>query len=133
MRVVVRAVKGIAHCALLGMLVQAAAPALQALHAAKHASEHAAADAAAVATHDDPSREAFRSRAPAAPQDDDATSFACAICKGHARLGSVLPTVRTLAPDAVGYDGAPTTLSAQVPGAVAHARAQPRAPPVLVS
>jgi hypothetical protein len=133
MPVVVRIPKGIVCYALLGVLIQAAAPALQALHAAQHASEHAAADAAALATRDDFSREAFRSRAPAVPQDDDATGFACTVCKGHARLGSVLPTPRTLAHDAIGYDSRPATLSARVPGVVAHARARPRAPPVFVS
>lgn len=122
----------IVYCALLAMLVQAAAPALQALHAAQHASEHAAVDAAAVAAHDDLSREAFRSRAPATPHDD-ASDFACKVCKGHARLGSVLPTLRTPAPDAVECDSAPAPFHALAPGTAAHPCAQPRAPPVLAS
>jgi len=130
---VVRAANAVVYCALLGMLVQATAPALQAMHAAQHASEQAAADAAAVATHDDLSREAFRSRAPTPPHDDDASGFTCKMCKGHARLGSVLPTLRPAAPDAVGCDGALTVLHALEPRPVVHPCAQPRAPPVLVS
>lgn len=134
MSAVVRSTRAMLYGALLGMLIQAAAPAFQALHSAQHASEHAAADAVAIATHDDFSSPAVRSRAPAdRHENDDTSGVACKVCKSHARLGSVLPTARTLTPDAVECDGAPAALRTGSPRSVSHLRAQPRAPPHLVS
>lgn len=131
---VVKSTRAILYGALLGMLVQAAAPALQALHSAQHASEHAAADAVAVATHDDFSIPAVRSRAPADRHgNDDTSGVACKVCKSHARLGSALPTARTLTLDAVACDDAPTAIRTRSPRSVSRLRAQPRAPPPLAS
>jgi len=130
----VKSTRAILYGALLGMIVQAAAPALQALHSAQHAAEHAAADVVAVATHDDFSIPAVRSRAPADRHgNDDASGVACKVCKSHARLGSVLPTALTLTLDTVACDGALTALRTRSPGSVSQLRAQPRAPPVLAA
>lgn len=131
---VVKSTRAILYCALLGMLVQAAAPALQALHATEHASEHATIDALAAASLDDLSVAALRAEAPPSPHDDsDRSDVSCKVCKGHARLGSVLPTTRAQALDIVEACAAPATLDARVTGIVSRLGSQPRAPPLLAS
>jgi len=129
----VKSTRAMLYTALLGMLVQAAVPALQALHASQHASEHAIADATAVATLDDLSLDAYRSGAPANPHDDDGSGPTCKVCKGHARLGSVLPTARLQTPDTIASASAPSAPDDRAPGLVSRLGSRPRAPPPLVS
>ena len=131
---VVKSTRVILYGALLAMFVQAAAPALQALHATEHASEHAAVDAVAAASLDDLAITALRSEAPPSPHDGDHPSeISCKVCKGHARLGSVLPTTQVQTLDIVETCAAPATVEERVPGLVSRLDSRPRAPPFLAS
>jgi len=130
----VKSTRAILYGALLAMLVQAAAPALQALHATEHASEHAAVDAVAAASLDDLSIAALRSEPPPSPHDgDDPSEISCKVCKGHARLGSVLPTTRVQTLDSVETRATPATVEERVPGLVSRLDSRPRAPPLVAS